>query len=209
MLKNIKNIIFDLGEVIVDLDFNRTEQAFTNLFNVPAHQLYSYHKQNHLFDDLETGKISPSEFRNSLKKNLPKNTITDREIDDAWNAMLLDISSQKIELVKKLRQNYQTFVLSNTNKIHIDYVDQQMLPKHNLKSLNEIFDFVYYSHIIKHRKPDKEAYTFILDKHNLTPQQTLFIDDKAENIESARNLNMHTWHLTNRNDLYKIDEILV
>lgn len=208
MPKNIKNIIFDLGEVIIDLNFSKTEQAFTKLFNIPAQKLYSYHKQNALFDDLETGKIDAVFFRNELKKTTKNKQINHHKINAAWNAMLIDIPVEKIELVKTLQKEYTTFVLSNTNQIHIDYVNQKMLPKHQLKDLNQIFDFVYYSHIIGYRKPNKEAFTFVLNKHNLVPQETLFIDDKAENIETARNLNIHTWHLTNRNDLYKIYEIL-
>lgn len=208
MPKNIKNIIFDLGEVIIDLDFNKTEQAFTKLFGIPARELYTYQQQNELFNLLETGKISPQFFRNKLKSISKKDRISDLNIDAAWNAMLQDIATEKIELVKELRNTYQTFVLSNTNKIHIDYVNKCMLPKHHLISLNEIFDFVYYSHEIGLRKPDEDAYTYILNKHLIKAEETLFIDDKLENIETARNLNIQTWHLINRDDLYKIHEIL-
>ena len=203
MLKNIKNIIFDLGEVIVDLNFNKTEEAFQELLNIEAKELYNYKKQSLVFDQLETGKITPRQFRESLRK-LSALNVSDSEIDNAWNAMLLKIPAQKIEMAQNLRSSYQTFVLSNTNKIHIDFINEFLLPEHKLKTLNEVFDFVYYSHEIVERKPELAAYTFILNKHGILPQETLFIDDKLENIEAAKLLGIKTWHLTNREDLYQL-----
>lgn len=203
MLKNIKNIIFDLGEVIVDLNFEKTERAFLELLDIKAQQLYNYKTQSPIFDQLETGKITPQQFRATLR-DLSDNNVSDAAIDTAWNAMLLTIPAQKIQLVQNLRSNYQTFVLSNTNKIHIDYINEFLLPEHKIETLDEVFDFVYYSHEIGERKPDLKAYTYIINKHGILPQETLFIDDKLENIEAAKSLGIQTWHLTNRKDLYQL-----
>ena len=203
MLKNIKNIIFDLGEVIVDLNFEKTERAFLELLDIKAQQLYNYKTQSPIFDQLETGKITPQQFRATLR-DLSDNNVSDAAIDTAWNAMLLTIPAQKIQLVQNLRSNYQTFVLSNTNKIHIDYINEFLLPEHKIETLDEVFDFVYYSHEIGERKPDLEAYAYIINKHGILPQETLFIDDKLENIEAAKSLGIQTWHLTNREDLYQL-----
>jgi FMN phosphatase YigB (HAD superfamily) len=203
ILKGIKNIIFDLGEVIVDLDISATEKAFAELLPLNNNSIYSYSSQTRVFDLLETGKISPQEFRNELRK-LSSSDMTDEQIDIAWNAMLIEIPKRKINLVQNLRLSYQTFVLSNTNKIHIDYVNAKLLPPLALLDLSEVFDQVYYSHDIRERKPDDAAFTYVLNKHELNPTETLFIDDKLENIETAQKLGIKTWHLTNREDLYEL-----
>jgi putative hydrolase of the HAD superfamily len=203
ILKGIKNIIFDLGEVIVDLDIAATEKAFASFVANPKESIYTLKGQTRIFDLLEVGKITPAEFRSELN-NLSHQENSDEILDAAWNAMLIQIPSRKIQLVQNLRSTYQTFVLSNTNKIHIDYVEQHLLPAHQLKTLDEIFDFVYYSHEIGERKPDAAAYQFILNKHELIPFETLFIDDKLENILAAKELGIKTWHLTNREDLYEL-----
>ena len=187
ILRGIKNIIFDLGEVIVDLDVLATERAFNALMSSKSNSIYNYSSQAAIFDLLETGKVSQQQFRDELRKRADSD-ITDAQIDDAWNAMLIRIPKRKIQLVQNLRLNYKTLVLSNTNKIHIDFVNAKLLPMHQLDDLNEIFDFVYYSHEIGERKPNAAAFTYVLEKHQLAPQATLFIDDKFENIETAAKL---------------------
>ncbi len=206
--KDIQNIIFDLGEVIVDLDFSKTEKAFQKLFPSLKNGIYTYQTQTAIFDELETGKISPDAFRAYLKA-LVNETVSNEDIDEAWNAMLINIPSRKLNLVQNLRKHYKTYVLSNTNEIHIQYLNQFLLPQHQLKLLNEVFDFVYYSHEMGIRKPNKEAFTYIIDKHKIKPSSCLFIDDKLENIETAKELGMYTWHLTNRENLYQLEKYIV
>lgn len=201
--KDIQNIIFDLGEVIVDLDFSKTEQGFQSLLDLPKEAVYSYQTQSKVFDLFERGKITSTEFRKELCI-LADKQLNDASIDSAWNAMLIAIPKDKIKLVQNLRLNYQTFVLSNTNEIHIDFVNQHLLPEHKLSNLDEIFDFVYYSHEIGERKPDLEAFQYIIEKHGILVSETLFIDDKLENILAAESLGLKTWHLTNRDDLLLI-----
>lgn len=202
-LQDIENIIFDLGEVIIDLDIEASAEAFRQILPPSTPSVYSYKAQTPIFDLLETGKISPEEFRNGLRQ-LSHAPLSDEDIDRAWNIMLLELPQKKVDLVQNLRATYQTFVLSNTNVIHIDYVNQFLLPPLGLKTLDEIFDHVYYSHEIGQRKPDEAAYTFILNKHELNPQKTLFIDDKLENIEAAQALGIQTIHLKNSEDLYAV-----
>ena len=203
ILKGVKNIIFDLGEVIVDLDIPATDKAFAKLLTDPNSSIYNNKGQTKTFDLLEVGRITPAEFRSELNK-LCHHKNSDEALDAAWNAMLIEIPSRKIQLVQNLRSTYQTFVLSNTNKIHIDYIEQHMLLEHQIKTLDEVFDFVYYSHEIGERKPDAAAYQYILNKHELIPTETLFIDDKLENILTAKELGIKTWHLTNREELYEL-----
>ncbi|MCD8528987.1 MAG: hypothetical protein LRY27_03280 [Chitinophagales bacterium] len=107
-LQNIKNILFDLGEVLIDLDFSKTELAFLQLLGIPKEQLYSYKSQTALFDNLETGKITPKHFRDSIKQ-LSQLRISDAQIDHAWNAMLLQFPLKKYNLVQNLRLSYKCF----------------------------------------------------------------------------------------------------
>lgn len=203
----IQNIIFDLGEVIVDLDIEATVKAFEKLLVNPQQTIYSYVDQTPIFNQIEVGAITPEQFASTIQELCHPNT-TQQQIFTAWNAMLIYLPPRKIEFVQKLRKNYQTFVLSNTNEIHINYLNQNLLNELNAKSLHPFFDYVYYSHEIKQRKPDLAAFKYILDKHQINPTNTLFIDDKLENIISPQDLNIQTWHLTNREDLYELETIL-
>ena len=203
ILKGVKNIIFDLGEVIVDLDFPATEKQFSELMKLNPTKRFTSSQQSKVFDKLEVGGISPSSFRDTLRE-MSQLDLSDEALDAAWNAMLIEIPAKKIQLVQNLRSTYQTFVLSNTNSIHIDFVNKNLLPAHQIKTLDEIFDYVYYSHEIGERKPNAASYQFILDKHEIIPSESLFIDDKPENIVAAEKLGIKTWHLTNREDLYEL-----
>ena len=203
ILKGVKNIVFDLGEVIVDLDFSATEEQFSTLLEMEPSEIFTYEEQTEVFNLLEVGGITPEVFRETLRERCQLK-ISDQALDVAWNAMLLNIPAGKIQLVQNLRNTYQTFVLSNTNKIHIDCINENLLPQHNLESLEEVFDHVYYSHEIGERKPNAAAFQYILDKHEIIPSESLFIDDKLENIQTAASLGFKTWHLTNREDLYEL-----
>jgi putative hydrolase of the HAD superfamily len=204
-LSKIKNIIFDLGEVITDVDFNKTFKAFDQLAGKSTQALYNYHKQTTLFDDIETGKISPQSFRNQLKKIFQVDASND-EIDAAWNAMLGDTPLEKLNFVNDLRPKFKTYILSNTNKIHIDWIYNYLQENYKQKNLGAFFDKVYLSHEIGFRKPDAAAYRFILNTHQLNAHETLFIDDKKENIDGAKLLGIQTIHLKNKSEFYKIFE---
>lgn len=204
-LSEIKNIIFDLGEVITDVDFNKTFKAFDKLAGKSTQELYNYQKQTSLFDDIETGKINTQAFRNKLKKVFQVN-VSDNEIDKAWNAMLGDTPLEKLKFVSNLRPKFKTFILSNTNKIHINWIYDYFQKKYNQNDLGAFFDDVYLSHEIGFRKPEPAAYEFILNKHELKASETLFIDDKKENIEGAEVLGIRTIHLTDKAEFYKIFE---
>jgi len=116
--KEINTIILDLGGVIIDLDYNRTAKAFVNLGLNNFEDIYSKARQSNLFDDFEKGIISPDAFRSTLKEQFPEN-VSDEQIDEAWNAMLIDIPVHRVEFIKQLKQKYKVFLLSNTNAIHV------------------------------------------------------------------------------------------
>jgi putative hydrolase of the HAD superfamily len=184
-MKNYENIIFDLGGVIINLDYNKTAQAFIDLGLTNFNEIYSKAKQTSLFDDFEKGKMSNQEFRNTLAAHLPS-SITDGQIDAAWNAMLLDIPSYRIEFLQNVAQRYRIFLLSNTNHIHVGEftrLNDQILGKGVFES---IFEKYYYSCEMGMRKPDEEIFEFVLSANNLDRTKTLFIDDSPQHVEGTR-----------------------
>lgn len=193
-MQGIKHIIFDLGGVILNIDYKRTEQAFTALGVKDFSSLYSQFNANPLFEDLETGRVESDAFVTAMLPYLPEGT-TPEAITGAWNAMLLDFPLARLQLLQQLRQHYSLYLLSNTNAIHLAAFNAILEKSRGIPSLDEFFDKSYYSHQIGYRKPEKEAYQVILDENNLQPAETLFIDDTLPNVEAARELGIQTIHL--------------
>ncbi|MDR1985209.1 MAG: HAD family phosphatase [Prevotellaceae bacterium] len=197
---DIRNIIFDLGGVIINVDYRKTESAFRNLGISDFDKVFSQVQQAKIVDKLEVGDISPAEFRKSLREMCGIN-IADNIIDDAWNAMILDFPSDRIAVLNKLRSSYKIFLLSNTNEIHIDYCLRNL----NFEEIKSGFDKVYLSHEIGMRKPNVKTYEFVLSDAQLQASQTLFIDDTIKNIEGAQLAGLNAYHITNSetiNDLF-------
>ncbi|KAI8598907.1 Hydrolase, HAD superfamily [Dissophora ornata] len=185
---SIKNLIFDLGNVILRLDQSATANGFKALgaTNFPT---LSQHHSSKTIVDYETGKISAEEFRATVRSSIGlPDTVTDEQFDQAWNAMLLDFPPGRLELMRTLKKDfgYKVYLLSNTNAIHIEYVDKSCLKDYTEDSLYSFFDQVYYSHDIGHRKPSKEAFEHILKDQDLVASETLFLDDMPENVEAAK-----------------------
>lgn len=193
-MQGIKHIIFDLGGVILNIDYKRTEQAFTALGVKDFSSLYSQFNANPLFEDLETGRVENDAFVTAMLPYLPEGT-TPEAITGAWNAMLLDFPLARLQLLQQLRQHYSLYLLSNTNAIHLAAFNAILQKSRGIPSLDEFFDKSYYSHQIGYRKPEREAYQVILDENNLQPAETLFIDDTLPNVEAARELGIQAIHL--------------
>ena len=195
-LKHIKNIIFDLGGVILNIDYNLTANEFKKLGFDDYNNLFSKLSQQKIFDLLETGKITDDYFFASLKK-LSNKTISNDDIIYAWNAMLLDFPKERIEVLKKLKPKYRTFLLSNTNQIHLDAYNKTLKKNFGINNLSSVLEKEYYSHIVGMRKPDIEIFKLVLTENNLIPNETLFIDDSPQHIEAANKLGIISYHLTN------------
>ncbi len=193
-MQGIRHIIFDLGGVILNIDYQRTNQAFTDLGITNFSEMFSQLHANHLFEDLETGRASEAAFLAAIRKHLPEG-VTDEQIIRAWNAMLLDYPLARLQLLQQLRQQYDLFLLSNTNAIHLKAFNAMLEQSRGIPSLAAFFDKSYYSHLIGFRKPEKEAYEIILRENDLHPEHTLFIDDTLPNVEAARALGIHAIHL--------------
>ncbi len=206
MIKGIKHIIFDLGGVILNINYSLTENAFKNLGITNFNDLFTQLKQTSLFDQLETGKISKRDFIIAMQQWSPV-PITESQIIEAWNAMLLDFPLVRLSLLQQLRLHHDLFLLSNTNIIHEEAFNNILFNAHGMQSIGLFFDKVYYSHRLGLRKPNKDIFEYILNENNLKPENTLFIDDSPQHITTAKELNIQTIHLTNgmtiENDIFK------
>lgn len=200
----IKNIIFDWGGVITNIDFHRTIDAFKKYGIDDYEKYYCKEYQAPLFQDHEVGKITPAEFRVKLRKIIPVE-ITDDQLDKAWFAMLLDTPKRNLELLAQLKDKYSIFLLSNTNAIHVAMYDEIFNSKYNLKGgFRYLFEKAYYSHEIGMRKPHKEIFEFVINDSGLDPSETVFIDDSIQNINTAKKLGMQTIHFTNKDSLIDV-----
>jgi FMN phosphatase YigB (HAD superfamily) len=190
-LKNIRHIILDLGGVILNLDYKRTEKAFTDLGITDFAGKYSQLQQTDLFDRLETGHLSRLDFVSAIKEMAGKDIASD-DIIAAWNAMLLDLPLRRLQILQQLQLHFDTFLLSNTNEIHEEAFNKILKSVAGFESLAVFFDKVYFSHRVGLRKPDRKIFELILDQNSLDPAKTLFIDDSPQHIESAKSIGIQT-----------------
>jgi putative hydrolase of the HAD superfamily len=184
-MKKIKNIIFDLGGVILNINPELTLKAFKSLNFNDFDKNFMELKKSGLFKKFETADVSASEFRNEIKKFLI-NPVSDEKIDYAWNKMLLDFPKERIDLLRSLKKQYRTFLLSNTNEIHLRSYFKTLENNYGIKNMSSLFEKEYYSHELGLRKPNLDIYQFVLKDSNLNPNETLFIDDMPKNIEAAK-----------------------
>ena len=182
----VKNLIFDLGGVILDLAVPQTIIAFSRLSGLSPEIVTELFKGSDGFLAFEKGTIGEYEFRNFVRE-LYNVDVSDLEIDECWNAMLLSISKEKLDLLTRLKSSYRTFLLSNTNTIHLEYINEKVLRDFDgVSSLDDFFHKTYYSHLMAKRKPEPEIFLQVLEENNLKASETLFLDDNTDNVEAAR-----------------------
>lgn len=199
----IKNIIFDFGDIFINLDKQVVFKALENT-NVQEF-LPKYHSIN---EDFEVGKISSMEFVDLLRPDFPD--LTKEEIINVWNSMLLDFPDHRLRFLEGLakEKKYRLFLLSNTNALHIPHVGQ-IMGAENYGRFKNSFEQFYLSHEIKLRKPNDEIFQFVLEQNNLSPEDTLFIDDTKENTDAAKKLGIKTWNLlVGKEDVVQLKERL-
>ncbi len=192
-------IIFDLGGVLIDIDYNLTIDAFKSLGIENFDELFSQAAQTDLFSDFETGKISEQLFINKLLPILPENT-TPNQVVHAWNALILNVPSKSIEILERLKKDHKLFMLSNTNAIHFPVVRRRWKEVSDLP-IEHYFDKIYLSHEIGMRKPYKNIFQFVIEDQQLDPEKTLFIDDSIQHIKGAEKAGLKAYHLTSIKDL--------
>ncbi|MGC4100816.1 HAD family hydrolase [Ferruginibacter sp.] len=184
-MKQYKNIIFDLGNVLLDIDYNKTVAAFEDLGFANFKSNYTPLKMDVVFEQLETGQITGEEFCSRIKA-ISKTPLTDQQITDAWNALFLSFRLPSLAYLEQLAGQYQLYLFSNTNSIHYTAFESMFIKDTGKKSLDDYFTKAYYSHLIGHRKPEVAAYNYVVQDAGIKAEETLFIDDLPNNIEGAR-----------------------
>lgn len=193
-MAEIKNIIFDLGGVILNLDIPKTIAEFNKLCPKPFEAIYTQLQQYPIFDAFDRGHISEEDFFNDLKR-ATESSANIEELKYAWDAMLLDFPKYRLEHLSRLKNNYRLFLLSNTNETHIQTFEKDLFKQHGYQNLEPFFEKVYYSCRIGMRKPDIEIFDLVLSENNLVPTETLFIDDSPQHVEGANNAGIQSYLL--------------
>ena len=191
-MKKCKAIIFDLGAVILNINYQNTIDEFTKLGVNNAATFYSKKVQTNLFNQIETGMISSNEFLKELQKETKNANIN--QVEKAWNAMLLDLPEERVQLIRKLKKNHAIYLLSNTNAIHIDAIKKQ-LGNRKWLAFCKLFDRMYLSHELGLRKPNVKIFEYILKEQKLKAEEVFFIDDSPQHIAGAKKIGIHCHHL--------------
>lgn len=195
MHSNIRHIIFDLGDVILNIDIPRTVHAFSLLTGRSDEELFLLFRENELFRRFETGSLSAPGFRNLVREVLEMPQLQDDEIDTAWNALLLDIPPARVTLLQQLATRYELYLLSNTSSIHIDKVNLILKESSGVPQLHDLFKKVFLSYEMGIMKPDPVIYEMVLEQAGIEAQHTLFLDDNHDNIIAANRLGIQTIHV--------------
>lgn len=190
---NIKNYLFDLGNVLLDIDIERSKKAFEQLGIGDLMTHFYTSEQAKLINEYETGVVTTEEFCAFIRQR-SDNKVKDEEILYAWNTIICDYRVESIEYIKTLSKTSKIFLLSNTNASHYELFTRQFLNL-GMGSFDELFNHTFYSHQIGLRKPDSAIYEYVLKEANILAEETLFIDDLDINIEAASKLGIQTLHL--------------
>jgi len=196
---NIRNILFDLGGVILDINIQATLKGFYEL-GFPAEMMqYPESMSTDVFFKYQTGKLSTEEFRNTIRKSTGVE-MSDHAFDEVWNAMLVRIPKERTELLKRLSERYALFMLSNTSALHVE-VFEPMYREAAGVSMQDVFTKIYYSHEIGWHKPDLEAWEHVIKDAGIKAEETLFLDDSIQNIKASQELGFQAIHIHERTSL--------
>ena len=166
---------------------------------------YSKSFQTPEMDAFEKGLMSPAEFRDYIRK-ITAHPLSDQQVDDIVNAILLDVPRDRVTLLLAVRQHYRTFLFSNTNQINYDHFYPLLLDRYGFDIFERCFERAYFSMFIHTRKPSTEGFLRIINENNLNPKETIFIDDIAVNAQAARQVGLYAHHLTEPDISYLFDK---
>ena len=201
-MKDIELILFDLGGVLIDVDYQGTENAFVKLGVEDFQEQYTQFQQNQLFDLFETGQISAQHFINKLLPITRKGT-SPNEVVHAWNAMIGSFPKEKIELLERLSKQIRIALLSNTNELHMVQVKRAWVNASSV-SFEYLFEQVFLSHEIEQRKPDLETFSWVCEQLQVLPKKVLFIDDSPQHIDGASSAGLQTHFYQNPEAFYAL-----
>lgn len=202
MAAKIKNILFDLGNVLLDLHLDKTEEAFRDLLQEEFETAYLKYEADRLFERLEVGKITPFEFLQGMRSaaDVP---MSDDDIIDGWNALLGDLPMTRIDFLKELGKEYNIYLLSNTNAIHMLWLNDYLREQYDMRiqDFTNLFKKHYFSFQVQMRKPTKAIFDYVIRDAGIDPFLTLFVDDRKDNINTAREMGFQTYHHSPQADI--------
>ena len=201
MMENIRNLIFDLGNVILNIDTKLSEKAFAQYGMNDFEKLYTLASQNELFDRLEVGSITENEFYDEFRR-VTGCKLDNKTLEQCWDALIMDFPSARIEMLKRLKNEgkYRTFILSNTNIIHYRFYTALLKRTRGVDGLESLVEHAYFSHEIGLKKPNHDIFDYVVEHSHIKPEESIFIDDNEANIKAANALGFNTIFLKN-NDM--------
>jgi len=199
---NFKNILFDLGGVILDINVQATLKRFYEL-GFPAELMqFPNSMTTDLYYKYETGKLDTEKFRDEIRK-VSGVEMSDQTFDEAWNSMLVRFPEERIELLKTLSKHYDLYLLSNTSALHVKVFEKMYLETAG-EAMQKVFKKLYYSHEIGWHKPDREAWEYVIGDAAIKAEETLFLDDNIHNIKAAQELGFQAIHIHERTNLMNL-----
>jgi len=190
LINTIKAVIFDFGNVIIDIDLEKTYEAFATLTFKSPKQISALFMESEVFRKYESGFYTDEEFRDVIRQVLSY-PLNDQEIDLAWNALLLTVPKNRIDFLEQLKHKYSIYLLSNTNNIHIEKCTHYFRSAFGIQNFQSLFSETFLSYKLGLLKPDHKIYNKVLSEINLKPQEVLFLDDNHENIKIAQDLGIN------------------
>jgi len=199
-MENIRNLIFDLGNVILNIDTKLSEIAFAKYGMNDFEKLYTLASQNELFDRLEVGSITENEFYDEFRK-VTGCKLGNQILEQCWDALIMDFPTARIEMLKRLKNEgkYRTFILSNTNIIHYRFYTALLKRTYGINGLESLVEHAYFSHEIGLKKPNRDIFDYVVANSHIKPEESIFIDDNEANIKVANTLGFNTIFLKDNN----------
>jgi FMN phosphatase YigB (HAD superfamily) len=187
MPATIKAVVFDFGNVIIPIDLSKLFQAFADLTFKSADRVKKLFDDAEIFRKYETGFYADDEFRDVIRQTLSY-PLNDQEIDEAWNALFIEVPAERIAFLESLRYRVPIYLLSNTNSIHIEYCLHYFRQKFNLPDFRSLFEKAFLSYEMGLWKPDYAIYHQVIEEVGFAAEEILFIDDNPDNVDAARDL---------------------
>lgn len=203
-MQQIKNVILDLGGVLLDIDFKKAYQSFNELGVTQFAEMYGQSHCAVLFEKLETGMVTPVNFYKEFRE-ITGCTLADESIRNAWNSLLLTFPKKRIEWLLKLKEKYNVYLFSNTNQIHYEAFTEIFTLQYNGQHFDDLFVAAFYSHKIGVRKPYKDAFLTVLELAEIKAEESIFIDDTMKNIEGAKSAGLYTAIVTPVSTVLELD----
>jgi putative hydrolase of the HAD superfamily len=204
---NVKNVILDLGGVLLDYNPQKTFSALKRILTPENSEEIQWDEIPEIVVAMETGRWTKHEFLEYIKR-VCKPDVIEEEIIDAWCAMIQEFPHERVEMVKTLSEKYKVYMLSNTNALHIKYFEKEFKNRYHC-SLQHLFSKVYYSSEIGFRKPDAESFLHVLTDAGIKAEETIFIDDREDNCQAAESLGMQSLKVPENSGLEAVIDHLI